>query len=84
MQDRAQLAGNELWNAAFFGRRSAKAGFVGLLVFALPVVALQRQVADDRTSALVLAQYTAWVLGYDDVPWTYRLWRMNRGAHPTG
>jgi tryptophan-rich sensory protein len=47
------------------------------------VVALRRQVADDRTAALVLAPYTAWVLGYD-IPWTYRLWRLNPGAHPSG
>ena len=70
------LAGNELWNAAFFGRRSTATGFLGLLVFGVPVVALQRREADDRTSALVLAPYTAWVLGYD-IPWTYRLWRLN-------
>jgi benzodiazapine receptor len=70
------LAGNELWNAAFFGRRSTGAGFAGVLVFAVPLLALQAEVRDDRTSALVLAPYTAWVLAYD-VPWTYRLWRLN-------
>jgi len=34
-------------------------------------------VAEDRISTLALSPYTAWVVGYD-VPWTYRLWRLNR------
>jgi len=72
----AVLAGNELWNFALFGRRSTKAGFLGLLAFTVPVVLLQRSVADDRVSTLALAPYTAWVVGYD-IPWTYQLWRRN-------
>ncbi len=67
---------NELWNAAFFGRRSTRNGFFGVCAFAVPVVALQAAVARDRASTLALAPYTAWVLAYD-VPWTYRLWRLN-------
>ena len=73
------LALNEAWNVAFFSRRSTRTGSVGMVVFAVPLVALQRAVVDDRTAALALAPYTAWVLGYD-VPWTYRLWRLNRTA----
>jgi hypothetical protein len=29
-------------------------------------------------SVIVLTPYTLWVVGYD-VPWTYRLWRLNPG-----
>jgi tryptophan-rich sensory protein len=70
------LAGNEIWNFLFFGRRSTRAGFFGVLAFAVPVCLLQAALTRDRCSALVLAPYTAWVVGYD-VPWTYRLWRLN-------
>ena len=70
------LAGNELWNATLFGRRSTRAGFAGMVAFTVPLLALQRSVADDPTTRTVLAPYTAFVLGYD-VPWSYRLWRLN-------
>lgn len=72
------LAGNELWNAAFFGRRSARNGFVGIVAFLGPLLALQRAVSSDRPSLVALTPYTLWVIGYD-VPWTYRLWQLNRG-----
>lgn len=71
------LAGNELWNFAFFGRHSTRAGFLGLVAFAVPVCLLQARLTQDRVSAGVFAPYTAWVLGYD-IPWTYQLWRLNR------
>ncbi len=71
------LAGNELWNIVFFGRRSTRDGFFGMLVFTVPVCVLQASVADDRTSTIALGPYTAWVIGYD-IPWTYQLWRLNR------
>lgn len=70
---------NEAWNVAFFGRRSVRNGLIGILAFLLPLGALQISVAEDRTSAMVLAPYTAWVLCYD-VPWTLRLWQLNRRA----
>jgi tryptophan-rich sensory protein len=73
------LAGNELWNLAFFGRRSTRNGFVGIVVFLGPLLALQKAVASDRASATALTPYTLWVVGYD-VPWTYRLWRLNPGT----
>jgi tryptophan-rich sensory protein len=73
----AVLAGNELWNAAFFGRRSARAGFFGLLIFVVPVLALQARASADRQAKWAITPYTAWVLLYD-VPWTYLLWRLNR------
>jgi len=72
------LAGNELWNAAFFGRRSPRAGFLGVLVFLGPLLALQKSVASDPPSVIALTPYTLWVVGYD-VPWTYQLWRLNLG-----
>ena len=61
----AVLAGNEAWNGAFFGRRSARAGFLGLCAFVVPVTALQRSVAGDARSRSALAPYTAHVLVYD-------------------
>jgi tryptophan-rich sensory protein len=70
------LAGNELWNFVFFGRRSTRNGFLGVLWFTVPVCLLQASVADDRPSTIALSPYTAWVIGYD-IPWTYRLWRLN-------
>ena len=75
----AVLVGNEAWNGAFFGRRSTRAGFVSMCAFLVPVLALQRSVSRDARSRRALAPYTAFVLGYD-LPWTYRLWRLN----PTG
>jgi tryptophan-rich sensory protein len=76
------LAGNEAWNGAFFGRRSARAGFVGLCAFTVPLLALQRSVAGDARARRALAPYTAYVLLYD-LPWTYRLWRLNPISAPT-
>jgi len=70
------LAGNELWNVALFGRRSTRAGFLGILAFTVPLALLQRSVSEDRVSTLALAPYTAWVVGYD-IPWAYQLWRRN-------
>jgi benzodiazapine receptor len=70
------LAGNEIWNYLFFGRRSTRAGFLGVLGFAVPVGLLQAALRRDPVSSLVFAPYTAWVVGYD-IPWAYRLWRLN-------
>jgi translocator protein len=73
----AVLGGNELWNAVFFGRRSARAGHFGLLIFVVPVLALQARANTDQQAKRAMTPYTAWVLLYD-VPWTYLLWRLNR------
>ena len=70
------LAGNEVWNYLFFAHRSTRAGFLGVLAYAVPVCLLQATLTHDRPSALAFAPYTAWLLGYD-VPWTYQLWRLN-------
>jgi tryptophan-rich sensory protein len=72
------LVGNELWNVAFFGRRSPRNGFLGVLLFLGPLLSLQKAVSDDRLSVVALTPYTVWVIGYD-VPWIYRLWRLNQG-----
>jgi len=77
------LAGNELWNAALFGRRSPRAGFLGILVFLVPLGLLQASVTRDRISTVALGAYTAYVVGYD-VPWTYRLWRLNPSGTTPG
>lgn len=71
------LALNEVWNVMFFKRRSVRTGFVGILAFLVPLTGLQIAISRDRTSSLLLAPYTAWVIGYD-VPWTLQLWRLNR------
>lgn len=70
------LAGNELWNVALFGRRSPRGAFLGVMAFLIPLGLLQASVRADRTSALALASYTAYVVAYD-VPWSYQLWRLN-------
>ena len=72
----AVLVGNEAWNGAFFGRRSPRAGFLSLCGFLVPLMALQRSVAEDARSRHALAPYTAYVLIYD-LPWIYRLWQLN-------
>jgi tryptophan-rich sensory protein len=73
------LAGNELWNVALFGRRSPRGGFLGVLAFLVPLGLLQASVQHDRTSTVALGTYTAYVVAYD-LPWSYRLWRLNPAA----
>jgi hypothetical protein len=53
-----------------------RAPFLGVLAFAVPLTLLQVSIRADRVSALALAPFTAWVIGYD-TPWTYLLWRRN-------
>jgi tryptophan-rich sensory protein len=69
------IAGNELWNVAFFRRRSTRAGFAGLSVFVVPVLALRRSVDADPTSRRLTDGYLLW-LAYD-LWWTHRLWQLN-------
>jgi tryptophan-rich sensory protein len=76
------LAGNELWNAAFFARRSPRNGLLGLILFLGPLLKLLWSVRRDRRSVLALTPYTLWVLAYD-LPWIYQLWRSNpQSARP--
>ena len=67
---------NELWNYAFFGLRSTLAGFLGIVVFLVPLTALVVALRTyERTSAWLLVPYYLWVLY--DLAWTYELWRLN-------
>jgi tryptophan-rich sensory protein len=59
------LIGNEAWNAAFFGRRSTRDGFLGLLGFLVPLAGLQYSVMEDAPSRRALMPYKAYVLLYD-------------------
>jgi benzodiazapine receptor len=68
---------NEVWNVAFFGGRSTRNGFAGIVLFLIPLLRLQLSLRRDPMSAVVLAPYTTWVLCYD-LPWTLRLWQLNR------
>jgi translocator protein len=73
------LAGNELWNVAFFGRRSTRNGFYGIVIFAIAVVVLRVLVHRDRVSRHLVDGYLAWV-GYD-AWWTMRLWQLNPSSN---
>jgi hypothetical protein len=70
------LVGNEACNAALFGHRSTRNGFLGAIAFLVPLFGLQLSVWRDRQSRRVLMPYTAFVVLYD-LPWIYRLWRLN-------
>ena len=67
---------NELWNYVFFGLESTLAGFLGIVVFLVPVtslvVALRKY---ERFSAGLVAVYWMWVVY--DLAWTFALWRLN-------
>jgi len=67
---------DELWNVAFLGLQSTLAGFVGIVIFLLPLLALIVQlVPEDRASGRLLIGYSVWVVY--DIAWTYALWRLN-------
>jgi tryptophan-rich sensory protein len=67
---------NELWNYVFFGLESTLAGFLGIVVFLVPLTALLVALRKyERFSAGLVAVYWLWVL-YDLV-WTFALWRLN-------
>ncbi|MDK1474718.1 TspO/MBR family protein [Streptomyces sp. 549] len=69
------LVGNEAWNGLFFGRRSPRAGFFGMLAFAVPVLALLAAVTGDALSLALVGLYFVWVLY--DIAWARALWRLN-------
>ena len=72
------MIANELWNYLFLGLRSTFAGFVGIIVFLLPLTVLQVALFRfDPFSAWLLLAYYAWVL-YDLV-WTFALWQLYKG-----
>jgi benzodiazapine receptor len=69
---------NELWNGALFRLRSPLAGFVLVVAFLAPLAILEiALVLFEPVSALLIGVYVLWVIVYD-VPWSYRLWRLNQ------
>jgi translocator protein len=71
----ATLIGNELWNVAFFVRRSPRSGFFGIIVFGFAVGVLRRRVCNDPVSRRLVDAYLLWLVY--DAWWTFRLWRLN-------
>jgi len=70
---------NELWNAALFRLRSPFAALIALVGFLAPLTILLVACAlVDPPSAIIVAVYIAWVVGYD-LPWIHGLWRANPG-----
>lgn len=68
---------NELWNGALFRLRSPFAGFLLVVAFLAPLAILETAlVLFEPVSAVLIGGYLIWVVLYD-VPWTYRLWRLN-------
>jgi translocator protein len=68
---------NELWNIVLFRWHNTFAGFLGVLVFLIPLTILQvTLVLVEHVSAWLVLVYLLWVIGYD-IPWAYRLWRLN-------
>ena len=68
---------NELWNIVLFRWHNTYAAFLGILVFLIPLIFLQvTLVVVDAVSAWLVFIYVLWVFGYD-IPWAYRLWRLN-------
>ena len=66
---------NELWNYLFFGLRSTLAGFLGIVVFLMPLTALVLVLRRyEWLSARLVTTYYLWVLY--DLAWTYQLWRL--------
>jgi translocator protein len=67
---------NELWNYVFFGLESTLAGFLGIVVFLVPLTALVAALRKyERLSAGLVVVYWIWVLY--DLTWTFALWRLN-------
>jgi tryptophan-rich sensory protein len=69
------LIANEAWNAVFFGLRSTRGGFVGILAFTVPLIGVMIAARQDPLSLALLALYAAWVVY--DLAWTFALWRNN-------
>ena len=72
----AVLIGNEGWNGLLFGKRSTRAALLGIVAFLIPLSLLQWSVRSDRRARWALLPYSMFVTVYD-LPWAYRLWRLN-------
>ena len=77
----AVLIGNEGWNGLLFGKRSTRAALIGVVVFLVPLSHLLWLVRRDRRARWVLLPYSVFVAAYD-LPWAYRLWRLNPTPQP--
>ncbi len=67
---------NELWNYGFFGLESTLIGFLGIVMFLVPVTALLLTLRRyERFSAGLVALYWIWVLY--DLACFFALWRLN-------
>jgi benzodiazapine receptor len=63
------LLSNELWNYFFFGLRSTLAGFVGMVLFIVPLTALIFALSRyERLSAELLVPYYLWVFNASPGP----------------
>jgi tryptophan-rich sensory protein len=76
----AVLIGNEGWNGLLFGKRSTRAALLGVVAFLIPLSQLQWSVRRDRRARWALLVYSIFVAVYD-LPWAYRLWRLNPPQH---
>jgi translocator protein len=67
---------NELWNYGFFGLESTLVGFLGIVVFLIPLTALLLTLRRyERFSAGLVGVYWIWVIY--DLACFYALWRLN-------
>ncbi len=68
---------NELWNIVLFRWHNTFASFLGVVLFLIPLTILQvTLVLVEHVSAWLVFVYLLWLIGYD-IPWAYRLWRLN-------
>ena len=66
-----------MWNIVLFRWHNTLAGFLGVLAFLAPLTLLQvTLLLVDHVSAWLVLVYVVWMIGYD-IPWAYRLWRLN-------
>ena len=67
---------NELWNYGLFGLESTLLGFLGIVVFLIPLTALLFTLRRyERFLAGLVAVYWIWILY--DLAWTFAPWRLN-------
>lgn len=78
----ALMVANAAWGFLFFRRRDLRASFFAFLPYGLLALALELVlIGGDRTSALVLLPYLAY-LSYG-IWWSYRVWLLNRVISPS-
>ena len=71
------MGANEGWTYVFLGRRSVRAGVLGMIAYTRLTVALQRTLTRvDQPSARLVVPYIGW-FGYD-LLYADALWRLNK------